>query len=174
MSCTTKASPIRSIDSQFDMRYSGQSYELTVPLTIAGQHGTSAGGSRRLPQRPRAALWLRHAGRARRGRHPARARQRSRRQARAAQQSARIARCRRGTTGRQTSLVRGRADRSGRDSTTVHPQTVPCYDRTKLRPGNRFTGPALLLQFDTTTVITPGWSARVDEFSNIWLDKVTG
>jgi N-methylhydantoinase A len=48
---------------------------------------------------------------------------------------------------------------------------TPCYDRAKLRPGNRFAGPAIVLQFDTTTVITPGWAARVDEWHNMWLER---
>ena len=28
-----------------------------------------------------------------------------------------------------------------------------------------------VFQFDTTTVITPGWEARVDEFFNLWLAR---
>ena len=48
---------------------------------------------------------------------------------------------------------------------------TPCYARTKLRPGNHFAGPAIVLQFDTTTVIPATWHARVDEYSNIWLEK---
>jgi N-methylhydantoinase A len=43
------------------------------------------------------------------------------------------------------------------------------YDRERLRPGHRITGPALVFQYDTTTLIPPGWSAVVDRWSNLVL-----
>jgi N-methylhydantoinase A len=43
------------------------------------------------------------------------------------------------------------------------------YQREKLRPGNRFVGPAVVFQYDTTTVIPPAWEAVVDSFSNLIL-----
>jgi N-methylhydantoinase A len=43
------------------------------------------------------------------------------------------------------------------------------YDRAKLQPGNRFPGPAMVYQFDTTTVVPPGWSGEVDAWGNLWL-----
>ena len=49
-----------------------------------------------------------------------------------------------------------------------------CYDRVRLRPGHRFDGPAVVFQFDTTTVVAPGWSARVDERHNLWLARAAG
>ena len=45
-----------------------------------------------------------------------------------------------------------------------------CYDRSLLRTGNAFAGPALVLQMDSTTVIPPGWTARVDGYRNIILE----
>ncbi|OUC09535.1 5-oxoprolinase, partial [Litorilinea aerophila] len=51
------------------------------------------------------------------------------------------------------------------------PTPTPCYDRERLQPGNRLAGPAIVHQFDTTIVITPGWQARVDAYRNIWLEK---
>lgn len=49
------------------------------------------------------------------------------------------------------------------------PTPAVCYDRTRLRAGHRFSGPAVVFQFDATTVILPGWEARVDELGNLWL-----
>ncbi len=46
-----------------------------------------------------------------------------------------------------------------------------CYDRLRLRPGNRINGPAIIFQFDTTTVVAPGWSASVDERHNLLLAR---
>jgi N-methylhydantoinase A len=44
---------------------------------------------------------------------------------------------------------------------------TPIYDRAVLRPGNRFAGPAIVTEFDSTTVVLPGYVAEVDRFSNI-------
>jgi N-methylhydantoinase A len=33
------------------------------------------------------------------------------------------------------------------------------------------TGPAIVEQFDATTVIPPGWSARVDGLRNLLLER---
>ncbi len=46
-------------------------------------------------------------------------------------------------------------------------QDTPFYDRARLRPGNRFTGPAIVVQSDCTTVLGPGDSVRVDGFGNL-------
>ena len=52
------------------------------------------------------------------------------------------------------------------------PTPTATYDRSRLTPGNRFTGPAIVYQFDTTTVIPPGWAAQVDGWGNLWLKKI--
>ncbi|MFH6787269.1 MULTISPECIES: hydantoinase/oxoprolinase family protein [Methylobacterium] len=44
------------------------------------------------------------------------------------------------------------------------------YDRATLVPGATFTGPAILEQADTTTVIEPGMRARVDSFGNVLVE----
>jgi N-methylhydantoinase A len=49
------------------------------------------------------------------------------------------------------------------------PTATPCFDRTRLRAGHRFDGPAMVFQFDATTVVLPGWEAQVDELGNLWL-----
>ncbi len=49
---------------------------------------------------------------------------------------------------------------------------VPCplYDRNRLEAGNRFAGPAVIEQMDTTTVVLPGMTARVDPYLNLILE----
>jgi N-methylhydantoinase A/oxoprolinase/acetone carboxylase beta subunit len=49
------------------------------------------------------------------------------------------------------------------------PTSTAGYDRDKLSAGNRFAGPAVVFQFDATTVITPGWQVWVDVSRNLWL-----
>ncbi|MEJ6019282.1 hydantoinase/oxoprolinase family protein [Corynebacterium sp. H113] len=44
---------------------------------------------------------------------------------------------------------------------------TPIYDRDKLNPGTRVSGPAIIDQFDATTVIPPGDVAEIDEWANI-------
>jgi N-methylhydantoinase A/oxoprolinase/acetone carboxylase beta subunit len=41
------------------------------------------------------------------------------------------------------------------------------YDRPSLRAGNRLEGPAIISQYDSTTVIPPGLTAAVDSYGNI-------
>jgi N-methylhydantoinase A len=51
------------------------------------------------------------------------------------------------------------------------PTDTALYRREGLASETSFHGPALVLQYDTTTVIPPGWSARVDRWGNILLDS---
>ena len=44
------------------------------------------------------------------------------------------------------------------------------YDRSALKAGNRLDGPAIVNQYDTTTVIPPGLTAQVDRFGNIVIE----
>jgi N-methylhydantoinase A len=39
---------------------------------------------------------------------------------------------------------------------------TPVYMRERLAPGAVLTGPAIVAQYDTTTVLPPAWSATVD------------
>lgn len=47
---------------------------------------------------------------------------------------------------------------------------TPIYSRDRLQPGNRFAGPAIVEQMDTTTVVPPGMTARVDAWLNLILE----
>lgn len=44
---------------------------------------------------------------------------------------------------------------------------TPVYDRTELRPGDEISGPAIVEQMDTTTLLLPGDTARVDAYGNL-------
>ncbi len=48
---------------------------------------------------------------------------------------------------------------------------TPIYSRDALMLGNRLGGPAIVEQYDATTVVPPGWNATVDDFSNLRLVK---
>lgn len=56
---------------------------------------------------------------------------------------------------------------------TGGPEDVPCYDRGRLQFGHRFDGPALIVQYDTTLIVNPGWQVRIDRRGNAILNVVT-
>ena len=41
------------------------------------------------------------------------------------------------------------------------------YDRSQLVPGNRVDGPAIVTEFDSTTVVLAGYAAEVDRYLNL-------
>ena len=47
---------------------------------------------------------------------------------------------------------------------------TPIYDRATLRPGHFFSGPAIIEQADTTSVIEAGMAARIDGFGNVLVE----
>lgn len=53
--------------------------------------------------------------------------------------------------------------------------TTPIYDRSLLQPNNRITGPAIITQADSTTLILPGYTVEVDEYMNLIIhEEVNG
>ena len=44
------------------------------------------------------------------------------------------------------------------------------YDRAKLQAGNSFEGPAIVTEFDSTTVVLPGYTASIDKQMNILIN----
>ena len=58
----------------------------------------------------------------------------------------------------------------GRDAIRDHEDALTCYARDRLAPGNVFQGPAIVEQMDTTTLIPPGVTARVDTIDNLILE----
>lgn len=51
------------------------------------------------------------------------------------------------------------------------PTDTTAYAREALHHGHAFDGPAVLHQYDTTIVVPPGWRARVDAWQNVWLER---
>jgi N-methylhydantoinase A len=45
------------------------------------------------------------------------------------------------------------------------------YERDRLDVGATVAGPAVIEQFDATTVIPPGWSGQVDGYGNLILAR---
>jgi N-methylhydantoinase A len=45
------------------------------------------------------------------------------------------------------------------------------YDGEKLSPGNIVRGPSILEMAGTTVVVAPGYSARLDEYRNVFLER---
>lgn len=124
-----------------DLRYSGQSFELTVPLTddLAGAfhqaHQRRYGHA--LPERPVEVVTLR------------------------VQAVGRVAKP---VLAPEPVFPRQPPAPSTRAS-------LPAYDRAALLPGVRFAGPALVRQLDSTTFVAPGWAARVDGYDNLILER---
>jgi N-methylhydantoinase A len=47
--------------------------------------------------------------------------------------------------------------------------TTPLYDRERLAPGARLRGPAVVIEYSSTTVVPPDFVLNVDRFSNLVL-----
>jgi N-methylhydantoinase A len=153
-----------ALEASLDLRYLGQSYELTVPLQLpltGGLTGVSidlavqdfhrAHAQRygyAMPDEPVTVVTLRVAGRGP-GARPTLPRQE--------------------LEGASPSSAHLR-DRAVWFS-AAGPTLTPIFDRAKLRAGNELTGPAVVLQYDATVVITPGWAGRVDGLGSLWLER---
>ena len=48
---------------------------------------------------------------------------------------------------------------------------APVIDRARLAPGHRFEGPALVEEFSGTTLVPPGWRARVTSGGHLLLER---
>jgi N-methylhydantoinase A len=73
------------------------------------------------------------------------------------------------TSGSITSKPRG--TRLVRFDELDEPVESPIYVRTDLPVGAAVTGPAIVEQLDSTTVVPPGWRAEVDEWLNIRMES---
>ena len=52
--------------------------------------------------------------------------------------------------------------------------STPVYARDKLPEGALLEGPALITQFDSTTLVPPRWSLRVDAAMNMIMERNNG
>jgi N-methylhydantoinase A len=148
------------LEAALDLRYRGQSYELTVPLALPITNATVQGAvdafhrvhaqryGYAMPDEPVTVVTVRVAGRGP-GARPQLPRQPL------------------GDANAVAAIVGERAVWFS----AAGPVTTLLYDRAKLLAGNRLGGPAVVLQYDATVVITPGWTGRVDELGNLWLEQ---
>ncbi len=67
-------------------------------------------------------------------------------------------------------VKRGDASAIGK-KTGANGETITLYDRDSLQPGARFDGAALVFQLDSTVYVAPGWSAAVDGYRNLVLER---
>ena len=51
---------------------------------------------------------------------------------------------------------------------------VELHEREALKAGMRFRGPAIVTEYSATTVVPPGWNARIDSRGNLILQSNTG
>lgn len=146
-------SPGRAVlERALDMRYAGQSHELTVPQPPGGDWCLAF-----------------HAAHERRygHSHPAEAVEVVNARLRATGQGSRpsVERLEAGHPDSSAAVVgEGPAWFS-----TDRAERTPYYERDRLLARNVIDGPALIFQLDTTTVIQPGWRAVVDEWGNLVL-----
>jgi N-methylhydantoinase A len=150
---------------QADMRYVGQSYELTVNLP--GGHVT--------PARLKAAVQAFHGAHEQAYGHAAPAEPVEFVNLRVTATGAiRRPRLREVPASRRSaaSASKGRrqvyfAERRGR-------VRVDCYDRYQLATGMVIAGPAIVEEMDSTTVVHPGFAARVDRYGNLLIGGARG
>jgi N-methylhydantoinase A len=57
--------------------------------------------------------------------------------------------------------------------TASEPVATPVYDRTRLRAGQSFEGPAVIEQADATTIVPRGFRTAVDEWGNLRINEVS-
>ena len=53
----------------------------------------------------------------------------------------------------------------------ARPIPTALYERARLTPGKMIVGPAIVFQLDTTVVLPPGWAGSVDGWSNLVLES---
>jgi len=148
--------------ASLDMRYHGQSHELTVPY--------AAETAAELRQRFHDAHHLRYGY--------------AQQEAALELVNARISAAAPLPSPPLTRAGTGRAAPAPPAGTTAHarigekqawfdrrPQTTPLLERDKLLPNQPFAGPAIVLQYDTTIVIPPDWTATVDPAYNLILTR---
>jgi N-methylhydantoinase A len=80
------------------------------------------------------------------------------------------ARARRGISHQRAPGAIGRQMTTFPENGGTGPVEAAVYDRALLDPGQRVTGPAIVMEYSATTVIPPGWKARVDPCENLILE----
>lgn len=152
-------SPAQS-SASLDLRYRGQSYELSVPLglPITGQE-------------VQAAAERFHAAHAQRYGYsmPEEALEAVTLRLRSTLPGPQLALPQRPQAGSDPAAARLTDHRIWFDA--EGPVQAARYRRDLLEPGNRIEGPCLVLQYDSTLLVTPGWAAQVDTYGNLVCER---
>jgi N-methylhydantoinase A len=139
------------VERLLDMRYAGQAYELTVPApgdfvaAFHRAHEQRYGYSDAARDVEVVNVRARFIGATHKPAHP---------RSRPAGADARAA-----MTGITSAIFAGRSCKTA------------VYTREKLRASNRMRGPAVICEYSATTLVPPGWHARVDEYENLLLER---
>ncbi len=143
-----------------DLRYRGQSYELTVPLALPPSAANLE-----------AAVEAFHHAHAQRYGYamPAEAVEAVTLRIRSSIRGSQVSPPRRPFSGADAAPARLEDRAVWFDS--GGPLATACYQRERLEPGNRIVGPALVLQYDSTVLLAPGWTACVDAFGNLLCEE---
>jgi len=149
----------RSLHAAVDMRYRGQSYELTVPLVLplSAEGVTQAAAAFHAMHAQRYSYAMEH--------EPV---------------EVVTVRLRATAPGARPVLpVQGPPENTDLPPAPIGSKAVwfapdrpihtPCYERRALHSGHSLVGPAILWQYDTTVVVAPGWIVQVDAAHNLWL-----
>ena len=144
------------LEPALDLRYQGQSFELTVPLTTFDPEGIA------------------------RAFHEAHERRYGYARPDAAVEVVNLRVTARGVRPKPSPPAYPEAPSPDPGDARVGQQRVrfggewlatPVYDRDLLRPGHRLRGPALVVQEDATTVVPPGWQGWVDRWGNLVFER---
>lgn len=138
------------LERWIDMRYRGQSYELSFPYSARYRREFHRRHEQRYgyadPARESEIVTLRV-------------------RARGLAEKPRIAKDRPGSAGAQKALIKEKAVFFG-----GKPLATRIYERSLLRAGNRLSSPALIFEYSASTAIPPGYACRVDEFRNLVIE----
>ena len=145
------------LEAGIEARYRGQSYELAVPLDLPVSAQSLARAKAAFHQLHRARYGLSDEARA----------------VEAVTLRLRVRRAAKLPDDRpQTETSHGARPFGSKTVWFAHgARPTALFERDELRPGARFDGPGLVFQFDTTIVVPPDWSARVDGWENLWLEQ---
>ncbi len=156
-------SEVAQLDCSIDLRYLGQSYELTIPIGLpaTAKNIDAAGKAFHVAHHERYGYSMpEHSVESVAVRLQA-----------SIVQSQKIAHS--NTNARNNSPFQlGDAPRTPVYFTAEEPSAIPLLSRDLLYEGCTFDGPALIVQYDSTIVITAGWSVMVDELENLHLSWI--
>lgn len=148
-----------------DMRYAGQSYELTVSIE-EGEESSPLGHVERFHAAHRARFSYANEG------EPVEI-VNLRVKAVGRTEKPRFSRCALGDVNPKAAHIGYKQVYFSEPDTprAARPILTALYDREGLAPGNIVVGPAVAFQLDTTAIIPPGWAATIDAWRNMVVER---